>query len=86
VSTSNNSERKTVKVDVFEADIPTLQLFLHYINSDRTEEGFHYALKVMAEMADRIKELSQGKDNSYIEGKKENWKQAQLRRQLPFYG
>ena len=78
---TTSPSKPTKKIDIYEADMPILQAFLNHIGEAKTEEGLRFAFNLMAEMADRIKS-----NNDYVKGKVENWKQAQLRTKLPFYG
>lgn len=80
-------KKKTVKVDVFEADVEILKVFLKWIESEKTEEGIQFAFNLMGQMTDRIKELEeQTGDAKYIGKKAENWRQGRLRSVMPFYG
>ena len=78
------TEKKVVKVNVFESDMPTITAFLEQANTDKTEEGIHFALNLMNAMLDEILEIRKNKD--YVKTKAECWRQAQLRSKLPFYG
>jgi hypothetical protein len=80
----NSTKKKTVKVEIFEADLPILAAFAEHAKTESTAEAWHYAFEVFARLTDRIKELES--KPSYIDSKTEAWKQAQLRKNLPFYG
>lgn len=82
--TGANSKSKKVKVEIYEADLPILAAFGARINTKDTAEAWHYAFEIFNALTSRIQELEK-KDN-YIDNKKENWRQAQMRKDLPFYG
>jgi len=80
------TKRKTVKVDIYEADLPILAAFAERANTENTADAWRFAFEIFNALTERIKELESVPYKEYVESKKENWRQAQLRKNLPFYG
>lgn len=80
----NSNKKKTVKVEIFEADLPILAAFAEHAKTTSTAEAWHFAFEIFNALTNRIKELEQA--SNYVDSKKEQWAQAQLRKNLPFYG
>ena len=78
------TKKKVVKVNVFADDMPTLTALFEKAGTDKTEEGIHFALKLMDAMLDEI--LERRKKDEYLNTKIENWRQGRMRSELPFYG
>jgi hypothetical protein len=86
VATGLTNKKKTVKVEIFEADFPILAAFAQHAKTESTAEAWHYAFSLFAHLTDRIKELESEPYKEYVASKSEAWRQAQLRKNLPFYG
>lgn len=84
-------KKKTVRVEIYETDFPILAQFAKHAQTSETAEAFSYMFRILYEVVGRIKEQQDKiealeKGTPYIDEKKEKWRQAQLRKDLPFYG
>jgi len=76
--------KRKVKIEIYETDLPILAAFASHAKTKDLAEAWSYAFEVFNRLTERIKELEQEK--AYIASKTEAWHQAQLRKNLPFYG